>query len=164
MPWGSLVLRETGGPAAGRSTHRRPGWAQGRRLLAALRRWRPAIRACGRGGGYPPSPAGRRPLPTHLPGRGRLPDLHPGRVNGSSAVATRALAGIRHTNLLERTFGETRRRTKVIGRLLVSGRALRWCGRCWAAPARLARFDRTRLARGRSKISAANCSNHPSGR
>ena len=26
-------------------------------------------------------------------------------------------ARIRHTNLLERTFGETRRRTKVIGRL-----------------------------------------------
>ena len=42
---------------------------------------------------------------------------------------------IRHTNLIERTFGETRRRVKVIGRL--PGRAdvpVAWCGRCWTGP------------------------------
>jgi putative transposase len=41
---------------------------------------------------------------------------------------------IRHTNLIERTFGETRRRVKVIGRLPASAPACRWCGRCWIAP------------------------------
>src|SRR5215216_6498396 len=42
---------------------------------------------------------------------------------------------IRHSNFIERTFGETRRRTKVIGRLPARPRACRWCGRCLTAPA-----------------------------
>jgi putative transposase len=41
---------------------------------------------------------------------------------------------IRHTNLIERTFGETRRRTKVIGRLPGERSCLSWCGRCWTGP------------------------------
>jgi putative transposase len=43
-------------------------------------------------------------------------------------------ARIRHSNLIERTFGETKRRTKVIGRLPASAAACRWSGRCWTAP------------------------------
>jgi putative transposase len=41
---------------------------------------------------------------------------------------------IRHTNLIERTFGETRRQIKVIGRLPGERSCLSWCGRCWTAP------------------------------
>jgi putative transposase len=38
---------------------------------------------------------------------------------------------IRHSNLIERTFGETRRRTKVIGRLPGEQSCCRWSGRSW---------------------------------
>jgi transposase-like protein len=37
---------------------------------------------------------------------------------------------IRHSNFIERTFGETRRRVKVIGGCPASVPACRWCGRC----------------------------------
>ena len=43
---------------------------------------------------------------------------------------------IRHTNLLERTFGETRRRTKVIGRLPAERSCLTLVGPSWTARAR----------------------------
>jgi putative transposase len=42
---------------------------------------------------------------------------------------------IRHSNLIERTFGETRRRTKVIGRLPGETSCLAWSGRSWTGPA-----------------------------
>ena len=42
---------------------------------------------------------------------------------------------IRHSNFIERTFGETRRRVKVIGRLPGDAPAWAWCGRCWTEPA-----------------------------
>ncbi len=42
---------------------------------------------------------------------------------------------IRHSNFIERTFGETRRRVKVIGRLPASAAASGWCGRCSTEPA-----------------------------
>jgi putative transposase len=41
---------------------------------------------------------------------------------------------IRHSNFIERTFGETRRRTKVIGRLLGETSCLTCYGPCWTAP------------------------------
>jgi putative transposase len=43
-------------------------------------------------------------------------------------------ARIRHTNLIERTFGETRRRTKVIGRLPGERSCLSLVWRCWTGP------------------------------
>ena len=41
---------------------------------------------------------------------------------------------IRHSNFIERTFGETRRRVKVIGRLPGEASCLSLCGRCWIGP------------------------------
>ena len=41
---------------------------------------------------------------------------------------------IRHTNLIERTFGETNRRTKVSAGYPASAAVCRWPGRCWTAP------------------------------
>ena len=41
---------------------------------------------------------------------------------------------VRHSNFIERTFGETRRRVKVIGRLPASTPASSWCGRYSTAP------------------------------
>lgn len=43
---------------------------------------------------------------------------------------------IRPTNLLERSFGETRRRTRVIGRFLVNAPASPWSGQSWTGRAR----------------------------
>ena len=40
---------------------------------------------------------------------------------------------IRHSNLIERTFGETRRRTKVIGRLPGETSCWVWSGQSWIA-------------------------------
>jgi putative transposase len=69
---------------------------------------------------------------------------------------------IRHTNLLERTFGETRRRTKVIGRLPGERSCLRLV---WAVLDRASKGWRgltyTQPPRGSSKISAATCPPHP---
>jgi putative transposase len=42
---------------------------------------------------------------------------------------------IRHSNFIERTFGETRRRTRSSAGSPASVRACRWCGRCLTAPA-----------------------------
>ena len=42
---------------------------------------------------------------------------------------------IRHSNLIERTVGETRRRTKVIGRLPARPPACHWSGPSWTTPA-----------------------------
>jgi Transposase, Mutator family len=41
---------------------------------------------------------------------------------------------VRHSNFIERTFGQTRRRVKVIGRLPAE-RSCRWSGPCWTEPA-----------------------------
>ena len=41
---------------------------------------------------------------------------------------------IRHSNFIERTFGETRRRVKVIGRLPGEASCLNLVWRCWTAP------------------------------
>ncbi|MGH3284227.1 MAG: IS256 family transposase [Streptosporangiaceae bacterium] len=41
---------------------------------------------------------------------------------------------IRHSNFIERTFGETRRRTKVIGRLPGETSCLTWSGPSWTGP------------------------------
>jgi putative transposase len=41
---------------------------------------------------------------------------------------------IRHSNFIERTFGETRRRVKVIGRLPARPAASPSCGRCSTGP------------------------------
>jgi mutator family transposase len=72
---------------------------------------------------------------------------------------------IRYTNLLERTFGETRRRTKVIGRL-PGERSCRTL--VWAVLDRASKGWRGLThpppPRGCSKTSAANCSGHPSRR
>ena len=69
---------------------------------------------------------------------------------------------IRHTNLLERTFGETRRRTKVIGRLPGERSCL---GLVWAVLDRASHGWRgspsPRPPRSCSKASAATCSRHP---
>jgi putative transposase len=43
---------------------------------------------------------------------------------------------IRHSTFIERTFGETRRRSKVIGRLPARSPALPWSGPSWTAPPR----------------------------
>ena len=40
---------------------------------------------------------------------------------------------VRHSNFIERTFGETRRRTKVIGRLPARPAASPSCGPSWTA-------------------------------
>ena len=42
---------------------------------------------------------------------------------------------IRHSNFIERTFGETRRRVKVIADCPAKPAASRWWGRCSTAPA-----------------------------
>ena len=42
---------------------------------------------------------------------------------------------LRHANFIERTFGETRRRVKVIGRLPGEPPASTWSGPCWTGPA-----------------------------
>jgi transposase-like protein len=72
---------------------------------------------------------------------------------------------IRHTNLLERTFGETRRRTKVIGRLPGERSCLRLV---WAVLDRASKGWRgltyTQPPRASSKTSATSCSTHPIGR
>ena len=41
---------------------------------------------------------------------------------------------VRHSNFIERTFGETRRRVKVIGRLPGETAASPWSGRSWTGP------------------------------
>ena len=41
---------------------------------------------------------------------------------------------IRHSNFIERTFGETRRRTKVIGRLPGETSSSPWSGPSWTGP------------------------------
>jgi putative transposase len=41
---------------------------------------------------------------------------------------------IRHPNFIERTFGQTRRRTKVIGRPPARPAASAWSGPCWTGP------------------------------
>ena len=51
------------------------------------------------------------------PRRGRLCGRPPRRAAGPPVVPAEHRKGIRHSNLIERTFGETRRRVKVIGRL-----------------------------------------------
>jgi transposase-like protein len=43
-------------------------------------------------------------------------------------------ARVRHSNFIERTFGETRRRVKVIGRLPGSTPAYPWSGPCSTGP------------------------------
>jgi putative transposase len=72
---------------------------------------------------------------------------------------------IRHTNLLERTFGETRRRTKVIGRLPGERSCLTLV---WAVLDRASKgwrgLTHTQPPRGCSKTSAESCSTHPSRR
>ena len=52
-----------------------------------------------------------------LPRRGEGPSGRVQAPHHPPAVPPRALEGIRHSNFIERTFGETRRRVKVIGRL-----------------------------------------------
>jgi putative transposase len=65
---------------------------------------------------------------------------------------------IRHTNLIERTFGETRRRTKVIGRLPGERSCL---SLVWAVLDRASRgwrgVTQTPAGSGSSKTSAATC-------
>ena len=41
---------------------------------------------------------------------------------------------IRHSNFIERTFGETRRRAKVIGRFPGETSCISWSGPCWTGP------------------------------
>jgi putative transposase len=94
----------------------RPGRGQGG-LLADLRRPRRRARR-GRGGPGPPAgPRLRRPLRPPLPRRGGVPAGHLPELTTFLRFPPEHWARIRHTNLIERTFGETRRRTKVIGRL-----------------------------------------------
>jgi hypothetical protein len=70
-----------------------------------------------------------------------------------------------HTNLLERAFGETRRRTKVIGRFPGERSCLTLVGQSWTGRARAgAGLTYTPAAPGRSKTSATSYSAHPSGR
>ena len=69
---------------------------------------------------------------------------------------------IRHSNLIERTFGETRRRTKVIGRLPAKHRSVTRLGGPGTAPAAAGGGSPCTPKRSAScRISAANCSIHP---
>jgi putative transposase len=73
-------------------------------------------RGCG-GRGSPAGGRVRQALPRPLPRGGGLPDRHAARADLLLRFPREHWARIRHTNLIERTFGETRRRVKVIGRL-----------------------------------------------
>jgi hypothetical protein len=65
----------------------------------------------------PPDRRARRPLPGPLSSRGQGPAHRPRGPDCLPAVPAEHHNRIRHSNFIERTFGETRRRTKVIGRL-----------------------------------------------
>ncbi len=58
----------------------------------------------------------RRPLRRHVPGGDEDPDHRPRGPDRLPAVPTEHHHRIRHSNFIERTFGETRRRAKFIGR------------------------------------------------
>jgi transposase-like protein len=69
---------------------------------------------------------------------------------------------IRHSNFIERTFGETRRRVKVIGRSPARPAASRSSGPCWTGPpAAGAASPSPRPEPVYYKTFAANCSTHP---
>jgi hypothetical protein len=67
--------------------------------------------------GLPARQALHRQVAAAVLRRGRLRGRQPRRAPGPPALPQRACKRIRHANLIERTFGETRRRVKVIGRL-----------------------------------------------
>ncbi|MCA1695568.1 MAG: hypothetical protein LC749_13035 [Actinobacteria bacterium] len=52
-----------------------------------------------------------------LPGRGAHPARRPRAAHPPPALPREHWSRVRHSNFIERTFGETRRRVKVIGRL-----------------------------------------------
>jgi hypothetical protein len=68
---------------------------------------------------------------------------------------------VRHSNF-EGTFGETRRRVKVIGRLPANTPACRWSGRCSTEPRPAgAGSPRPRPGCGCCRICAGRCTPHP---
>jgi putative transposase len=86
-------------------------------LLGGLRRRRGRTRRCG--GRRRPGPGRRihRQVAGPLPRSGRLRHRRPGSLTVHLRFPAEHWRRIRHSNFIERTFGETRRRTKVIGRL-----------------------------------------------
>ena len=75
------------------------------------------------------------------------------------AFSTEHHKRIQHSNLIERTFGETRRRVKVIGRLRASRAASASSGRCSIAPQRAGRRSRCRSRpSGSSRTCEVSCS------
>ena len=108
----------------------------------------------------PASRALRRQLARPLPVRRRLPHRRLRQPHRLPALPRRALRRIRHSNFIERTFGETRRRVKVIGRLPGERSCL---GLVWAVLDRASRAGAaspTRPPSATSKTYAASCSSH----
>jgi Transposase, Mutator family len=95
--------------------------------------------------GQSPDHRDGRPLLGDLPGGDEVPSHRPRGPDRLPAVPRRHHHRIRHSNFIERTFGETRRRNKVIGRLPGETSCLTLV---WARPGpgipRLARPDHDR--------------------
>ena len=120
---------------AGQDPGRDAGRGRGR-LLEDLRHQRARHRSRPAPGGdhrRPDQRDGRQVL-RRLPLGDEVPDHRPRRPDRLPALPAEHHNRVRHSIFIERTFGETRRRVKVIGRLPGETAASPWSGRSWTGP------------------------------
>jgi len=133
----SALLRASREKRPGQGPGRDAGRGQGR-LLGPIRHRRPEdpARPPPRRARGSPHHRDGRPVRGDLPGGDEMPARRPRRAHRIPAVPAEHHHRIRHSNFIEQTFGETRRRTKVIGRLPGETSCLTLV---WAVPDRASR-------------------------